>query len=235
MAILNAGFISFVNHSFAFAENPELTMELIRKYFPEIENAPLALLKGLFELYQYWNSQINVISRKDMENFWLHHVLHSLAIAKAIRFKAGTRVLDVGTGGGFPGIPLAIFFPETEFLLVDSIGKKIKVVNEVAEATGLQNINTLHARAEGIEGQFDYVVSRAVTALPVFVGWIKGIISPNSFNELPNGILYLKGGDFSEELKQIKMQARIFELSQWFDEPFFETKKLVHLCPVKTK
>jgi len=141
----------------------------------------------------------------------------------------------VGTGGGFPGIPLAIFFPETEFLLLDSIGKKIRVVNEVAEATGLKNIKTLHARAEGIEGQFDYVVSRAVAALPVFIGWVRGKILPGGFNELPNGILYLKGGEFSDELKQIKMQARIFELSQWFNEPFFETKKLVHLCPVKTK
>jgi len=206
-------------------------MEIIRKYFPDIEGTQFQRLEALMPLYEHWNSQINVISRKDMENFWLHHVLHSLSIAKAIQFKTGTRVLDVGTGGGFPGIPLAIFFPETEFLLVDSIGKKIRVVNEVTQALRLKNVQTRHSRAEEITTRFDYVVSRAVTALPVFVGWVRAKIIPGGFNDLSNGILYLKGGEFEDELKQVKMQSQIFELSQWFEEPFFETKKLVHLFP----
>lgn len=204
-------------------------MEIISKYFPELEKAQAEQFEALLPLYMEWNSRINVISRKDMENFQLHHVLHSLGIARTIGFKAGSRVLDVGTGGGFPGIPLAIFFPETEFLLVDSIGKKIKVVNEVATALGLKNVQARHARAEDIKGSFDYVVSRAVTALPVFVGWVREKIKPAGFNDLPNGILYLKGGDFEAELKQVQMKSKVFELSQWFEEPFFETKKLVHL------
>jgi 16S rRNA (guanine527-N7)-methyltransferase len=165
----------------------------------------------------------------------VHHVLHSLGIARAIQFQAGTRVLDVGTGGGFPGIPLAIFFPETEFLLVDSIGKKIKVVNEVAAALGLKNVQTRHARAEAINGRFDFVVSRAVTALPTFVGWVNDKIKPTGINELPNGILYLKGGDFEDELKQVKMPFQVFEFRLWFGEPFFETKKLIHLSPFRSK
>ncbi|MBW6496888.1 MAG: 16S rRNA (guanine(527)-N(7))-methyltransferase RsmG [Bacteroidales bacterium] len=206
----------------------------IKKYFPELQPAQYERFDALLPLYLEWNQRINVISRKDMENFSVHHVLHSLGIARAIQFKAGTRVLDVGTGGGFPGIPLAILFPETEFLLVDSIGKKIRVVNEVANAIDLKNVKALHSRAEDLPGKFDYVVSRAVTALPVFVGWVKDKISAENRNSLTNGILYLKGGEFEEELKQVKMSVKVFELSHWFEEPFFETKKLVHLSSFKS-
>ncbi len=210
-------------------------MEEIKKYFPELQATHYERFDALLPLYTEWNQRINLISRKDMENFCVHHVLHSLGIAKAIQFQSGTRVMDVGTGGGFPGIPLAILFPETEFLLVDSIGKKIKVVNEVAAALGLKNMQTRHARAEEIDNSFDFVVSRAVTALPTFVGWVKDKIKPAGKNNLPNGILYLKGGDFEDELKQVKMPFHVFELSHWFDEPFFETKKLVHLSPFRSK
>jgi 16S rRNA (guanine527-N7)-methyltransferase len=210
-------------------------MEAIKKYFPGLDSIQYERLEALWPLYEEWNSRINVISRKDMANFYVHHVLHSLGIARAIQFQAGTRVLDVGTGGGFPGIPLAILFPETEFLLVDSIGKKIKVVKEVADAIGLKNVQASHARAEDIARKFDFVVSRAVTALPLFVGWVREKITPGGFNDLPNGILYLKGGEFEEELEQVNLQSRIFELSHWFDEPFFETKKLVHLSLFRSK
>jgi 16S rRNA (guanine527-N7)-methyltransferase len=210
-------------------------MEAIKKYFPGLDSIQYERLEALLPLYEEWNSRINVISRKDMGNFYVHHVLHSLGIAKAIQFQTGTRVLDVGTGGGFPGIPLAILFPETEFLLVDSIGKKIKVVKEVTEALGLKNVQTSHARAEDIAGKFDFVVSRAVTTLPGFVLWVKDKVKPVSRHELPNGILYLKGGDFEDELKQMKMPFKVFELSHWFEEPFFETKKLVHLRSFRSK
>lgn len=204
-------------------------MEVIGKYFPELGVVQNERLGSLQALYEDWNGKINVISRKDMEHFYVRHVLHSLGIAKAISFQPGTKVLDVGTGGGFPGIPLAILFPEVEFLLVDGIGKKIRVVEEVAAALGLENVKARQLRAETINDRFDFVVSRAVTALPVFAGWVKPLIRPGHENSLSNGILYLKGGDFESELKQVKWQAKVFELNQWFDEPFFETKKLVHL------
>jgi 16S rRNA (guanine527-N7)-methyltransferase len=204
-------------------------MEVIDKYFPLPDTHQREQFARLQSLYTHWNNQINVISRKDMENFYINHVLHSLAIARVIHFSAGTKVLDVGTGGGFPGIPLAIMFPQCHFLLVDSIGKKIKVVNEVAAALNLPNVEAITQRAETIDQEFDFIVSRAVTALPAFTSWVKTKISNVQKNELPNGILYLKGGDFQDELRQIKMNYKIFEISSFFDEPFFETKKVIHL------
>ncbi|HPF50433.1 MAG TPA: 16S rRNA (guanine(527)-N(7))-methyltransferase RsmG [Draconibacterium sp.] len=180
-------------------------------------------------LYSDWNSKINVISRKDMSEFYERHVLHSLGIAKLIRFKAGTSILDVGTGGGFPGIPLAILFPDVHFYLVDSIGKKIKVVQSVAGELNLQNVKAEQIRAEQINEKFDFVVSRAVTRLPEFVAWVQKNISKKQMNALPNGILYLKGGDLTEELKPFRKTVFVQELSDYFEEEFFETKKVVHL------
>jgi 16S rRNA (guanine527-N7)-methyltransferase len=176
---------------------------------------------------------MNVISRKDIEALYLRHVLHSLALAKLIEFKAGAQILDVGTGGGFPGIPLAILFPEVKFHLVDSINKKLKVVNGVAESLGLENIKTTHARAESIKGHYDFIISRAVTNMPDFVGWVKNKIAKKSVHPIKNGILYLKGGDLTEELK-IYTKATLYDLSAYFEEDFFETKKIVHL-PLKYK
>lgn len=204
----------------------------IQEYFPKLSENQIEQFEKLLPLYEDWNSKINVISRKDMEHFYERHVLHSLGIAKVAQFKAGTKVLDVGTGGGFPGIPLAIFFPESDFCLVDSIGKKIKVVKAVADAIGLQNVRTEQIRAEEIKEQFDFVVSRAVTELPVFYNWVKNKFCRQSFNEFPNGILYLKGGELTEELKPFKNKALIFDLKDKFGEAFFETKKVVYLPAV---
>ena len=201
------------------------------KYFPQLSERQKEQYAALRHLYGYWNERINVISRKDIENLYLHHVLHSLGIAKVQPFKPECDILDIGTGGGFPGIPLAIMFPETHFHLVDSIGKKIKVVEAVAHELGLANVRAEQARAESIKGEYDFVVSRAVTDLPTFVGWVRGKISSSNYHELHNGILYLKGGDLSDELKPFA-KAQIFELSSFFDEDFFETKKVVYL-PLK--
>lgn len=208
-------------------------MEIIRKYFGQAPADVMERLEALGGLYEEWNAQINVISRKDMENFFTNHVLHSLAIARLISFQPNTRILDVGTGGGFPGIPLAIFFPQCQFTLVDSIGKKIKVVNEVASSLQLTNVTGIHERAEKVKGQFDFVVSRAVTALPAFVPWVKGKIAQQQRHSIPNGILYLKGGDFEQELTPLDLQYNLYPISEWFEEPFFETKKVVHLYPAK--
>lgn len=204
-------------------------MEQINRYFGQLTEKQQQQFASLGALYQSWNEKINVISRKDMEHFYEHHVLHSLGIAKVIAFKPGTKILDIGTGGGFPGIPLAILFPEAEFTLVDSIGKKIKVVKEIASFIGLQNVAAIQLRAEEVDGKFDFVVSRAVTALPEFLGWVSGKFSTQSFNTLPNGVLYLKGGDLQHELRAIKKLVTTYELSSYFDESFFETKKLVHI------
>ncbi|QSE95928.1 16S rRNA (guanine(527)-N(7))-methyltransferase RsmG [Fulvivirga lutea] len=203
--------------------------EIITQYFPNLTAKQKAQFEALLPLYKEWNSQINVISRKDIDELYLRHVLHSLGIAKVMQFEPGTNVLDVGTGGGFPGIPLAILFPETQFHLVDSIGKKIKVVSAVADSLGLKNVKATHTRAEQIDDKYDFVVSRAVTRLKPFYQWVKGKFKLKSVHELPNGILYLKGGDLEEELKESKKKYRLYNLSNYFKEDFFETKKVVYV------
>ena len=205
-------------------------MEIITKYFAGLSDLQLEQFGRLGSLYEEWNTKINVISRKDIEQLYERHVLHSLAIAKIIQFKPATKVLDVGTGGGFPGIPLAILFPETSFMLVDSIGKKIRVVNEVATALNLGNLQAEHIRVEDVNQKFDFVVSRAVTAFPRFVSMVRSKISSKNNNDLPNGIIYLKGGDFEEEINPFKQQVKVYELHSIFQEEFFETKKLIHMA-----
>jgi len=208
-------------------------MEEIIKYFPNLSENQLLQFKKLEELYHDWNAKINVISRKDIDELYIKHVLHSLGIAKVMEFQPKTTVLDVGTGGGFPGIPLAILFPETRFYLIDVIAKKIKVVNEVAIALGLENVKAEQIRAENVKGDFDFIVSRAVTNMPDFVSWINDKIKKQQKHELKNGVLYLKGGDLTEELKDFP-KATQYNLSDYFSEDFFETKKVVHL-PIKFK
>lgn len=207
----------------------EMSAELISKHFPNLTAVQKKQFERLGELYLFWNAQINVISRKDMEDFYERHVLHSLGIAKIMEFSPGSSVLDIGTGGGFPGIPLAILFPEVQFHLVDSIGKKIKVVREVAHALGLKNVRATHARAEEIKEQFDFIVSRAVTAMPAFLPWTKGKILKENKNLLPNGILYLKGGDLKEEMAPVKNLYTIHPLQTIFSGEFFETKAVVYV------
>lgn len=206
-------------------------MELIQKYFPQLSDVQKEQFNQLFDLYSDWNSKINVVSRKDIDELYLRHVLHSLGIAKVLQFKDGTTILDVGTGGGFPGIPLAILYPNCHFHLVDSINKKLKVVDAVAKSLGLTNVKTSHKRAEDINDTFDFIVSRAVTAMPSFVGWVKNKVNKKSKNELKNGILYLKGGDLTQELNNFP-KATLYNLSDYFEEDFFDTKKVVHL-PLK--
>jgi len=204
-------------------------VERIIHYFPTLSTLQVDQFSKLLNLYTIWNNQINVISRKDLDNFYERHVLHSLGIAKVYSFQPGTTVLDVGTGGGFPGIPLAILFPETTFVLVDSIGKKIKVVNEVATALGLTNVQAHHLRAEQVKGTFDFVISRAVTAMPVFVEWVKNKIKKGKASDgFSYGILYLKGGDLTEEFKGLPGKFKEYPLSDYFSEDFFETKKVIH-------
>ena len=209
------------------------TLELIKKYFPDLSDDQYAKFEQLEALYKDWNLKINVVSRKDIDEIYLRHVLHSLGIAKIQKFKPGAEILDVGTGGGFPGIPLAILFPETNFHLVDSIGKKMKVVNEVVEGLKLTNVKTTNARVEEISGTYDFIVSRAVAAMPTFVHWTKGKIAKKSQHELKNGILHLKGGDLTVELRDYP-KAEIYELRDYFEEDFFNTKKVVYL-PLKYK
>ena len=204
--------------------------DLIFGYFPSLDDTQKEKITRLEELYITWNSRINVISRKDMENFFIHHILHSLAIAKVIRFSQGTTVLDVGTGGGFPGIPLAIMFPETEFTLLDSIGKKIKVVSAVKEDLGLSNVNPCLKRAEEEKGKYDFVISRAVMGFGEFVKLTSKNISGKNHNELNNGIICLKGGDLSAELAGMENRVKIWQISDFFCETFFETKKVVYLA-----
>jgi len=204
-------------------------MELIKKYFPEINKDQMEKIDAMDSLYKDWNEKINVISRKDIGSLYEKHVLHSLGIAKVIKFSPGTKVLDVGTGGGFPGIPLSILFPESRFLLIDSVGKKIKVVKSVIESLGLKNVEVRQQRAEAVCDHFDFIVSRAVTSFPVFVSWVKDKIASKSKNEIGNGILYLKGGDFEDEIKPFGKRVNVYNLQDFFEEEFFETKKIIYL------
>ena len=204
-----------------------MSSEIILKYFPNLTDQQKSQFQQLETLYKDWNEKINVISRKDIDEFYERHVLHSLGIAKIMEFADGTKVLDIGTGGGFPGIPLAILFPNVEFTLVDSIGKKITVVNAVAESLGLKNVKAYHERAEKIKDKFHFVVSRAVTQMPIFLRWLKGKFEKEQFNPKHNGVLYLKGGDLGEELAGIKCE--IYNLKDQFGEEFFDTKKVVYL------
>lgn len=208
-----------------------MTIQRLFEYFPNLSKEQQSQFLLLEELYKDWNQKINVVSRKDIDELYLRHVLHSLGIAKIQQFKDGAEILDVGTGGGFPGVPLAILFPNVRFTLVDSIGKKIKVVDEVIQGLGLTNVTTINARVEEVSGQFDFIVSRAVAAMPTFTHWVKGKIKKESIHERRNGILYLKGGDLSEELKDYRT-AEIFQLADYFMEPFYQTKSVVYL-PLK--
>ncbi|WP_026996708.1 16S rRNA (guanine(527)-N(7))-methyltransferase RsmG [Flectobacillus major] len=202
---------------------------LIEKYFPQLTDKQKQQFAQLGELYRHWNEQINVISRQDIDNIYEKHILHSLGIAKVVNFKDFSEILDVGTGGGFPGIPLAILFPYCQFHLIDSIGKKIKVVQEVSAALGLENVKAEQIRAEQVDGEYDFIVSRAVTRITPFYGWVKGKVNINCYNKLKNGILYLKGGDLDEELKELGKKSKTYELFNYFNEEFFETKKVVHI------
>lgn len=208
-------------------------MELILKYFPDLTTTQIDQFAKLETLYQDWNLKINVVSRKDIDELYLRHVLHALGIAKVMRFKPGSTIMDVGTGGGFPGIPLAILHPDCQFHLVDSIAKKIKVVDEVVAGAGLTNVRTSHCRVEEVNETYDFIVSRAVAAMPTFVRWVKGKIKRTQNHELKNGILYLKGGDLSDELESYTT-ATIYDLNSYYEEAFFDTKKVVHL-PLKFK
>lgn len=208
-------------------------MEAILKQFPNLTDIQIQQFEKLQSLYEDWNSKINVISRKDIDELYSRHVLHSLGIAKIISFTDRSKIMDVGTGGGFPGIPLAILFPESDFYLIDIIAKKIKVVNEVATALGLTNVKAEQMRAGNVKQEFDFIVSRAVTNMPDFVSWVKDKVRKSNKNDLPNGILYLKGGDLTEELKDFP-KAIEYNLSDFFKEEFFETKKVVHV-PIKNK
>lgn len=208
-------------------------MELILKYFPDLTEKQIQQFEALEGLYKDWNTKINVISRRDIDELYLRHVIHSLGIAKVIKFAPGSSILDVGTGGGFPGVPLAILFPECQFHLVDSINKKLKVINAVCKTLEITNVKTTHSRVEAIHDTYDFIVSRAVTTMPEFTKWVKGKIAKKQKNDLKNGILYLKGGDLTEELKQYS-NVKAYLLSDYFEESFFETKKVIHL-PLKYK
>ena len=205
-------------------------MQIIKKYFPDLSEEQNTQFEQLEGLYKHWNTQINVISRKDIDTLYERHVLHSLGIAKVIQFSDMTEVLDIGTGGGFPTIPLAIMFPKVNFHAVDSVGKKIKVVEAVVESLGLTNVRCTHTRAEMLDDYYDFVVSRAVTNSAEFQRWVRGKVSKNNFNSLKNGILHLKGGDLKDELTELKRPFKTFELSKFFEEEFFETKKVVHIA-----
>ncbi len=204
-------------------------MELIEKYFTRLTDTQKKQFGQLFDLYKEWNEKINVISRKDIDNLYLHHVLHSLAIAKFIRFRDGQRVMDIGTGGGFPGVPLAIYFPKVEFLLVDSVNKKLKVIDEVSEAIGLENVTTMHSRVEDVPFKFDFIVTRAVADIGKLNYWMKGKYYADSKHDIRNGLIALKGGDIEGELKRAKMKATIKPISDYFDNPYYKGKSIVYI------
>lgn len=203
--------------------------EKLKHYFPELNETQLDLYERFQEEFLQWNDKINLISRKDTENLFIHHILHSLAIAKVCKFKPQCNILDIGTGGGFPGLPLAIMFPETKFFLVDSIGKKIKVVQAITEALELKNVKSMQTRAEKVREKFDFIISRAVTTFEDFIPWTVGKFSNIRYHNLPNGILYLKGGDLTEELSKVKKPYKVFNISDYFEDEFFETKKVVYI------
>lgn len=204
------------------------SVALIEKYFPNLSEQQREQFARLGEVYAEWNAKINVVSRKDMEHIYLHHILHSLAIAKVCHFADGAQILDVGCGGGFPSVPLAIMFPNVQFTACDSIGKKIRVVEGVCEAVGIKNIRTVNGRVEQLKEQFDYIVSRAVTDMPTFVGWVRGMVRKGEKGSLPNGILYLKGGDLTEELQASRRQWERYYISEFFEEEFYDTKQVVY-------
>lgn len=203
--------------------------EKLKHYFPELNETQLELYERFEKEFLQWNDKINLISRKDTENLFIHHILHSLAIAKVCKFKPQCNILDIGTGGGFPGLPLAIMFPETKFFLVDSIGKKIKVVQAITEALELKNVRSMQTRAEKVQEKFDFIISRAVTTFEDFIPWTTGKFSNIRYHDLPNGILYLKGGDLTEELSKVKKPYKVFNISDYFEDEFFETKKVIHI------
>ena len=204
-------------------------MDTILRYFPELTDKQIEQIGRLQDLYYYWNAQINVISRQDIDNLYINHVLHSLSVGKLVSFEPNTTVLDVGTGGGFPGLPLAILFPEAKFHLIDSVARKVKVASTVAKELGLTNLSFTQIRAEQINGQYDFIVSRAVTALHVLYNWVWKRVATNSFNSIDNGILYLKGGDINQEIKQLPRQAISYPINTWFDEDYFSEKYIVHI------
>ncbi|MBI9035650.1 MAG: 16S rRNA (guanine(527)-N(7))-methyltransferase RsmG [Bacteroidales bacterium] len=204
-------------------------MDIILKYFPDLSDSQKKHFEALYDIYFEWNNKINLISRKDFDQLYTRHILHSLSIAKVVSFKAGTEIMDVGTGGGFPGIPLAIMFPQSDFYLIDSIGKKIKAVNGVKDDLGLENVFAEQKRAEQVDHSFDFIVSRAVTRLPEFMAWVNNKVRKKGFNDIANGVLYIKGGDVESELVGIKKKHKIYNIPDFFEEDFFETKKVVHI------
>jgi len=204
-------------------------MQILKKYFPALTPQQVEQYSQLQPLYKYWNERINVISRKDIENLYLHHVLHSMAIARIIAFRAGTTVMDAGTGGGFPGLPLAILFPDVRFILVDSITKKVRVVENIIQEIRLRNAEVRNIRIEGLKEKSDFVVCRAVAEIPILFGWSKKTLAPGGFNDLPNGLLALKGGELDKELRSMKQEVKVFNLNEYFSEAYFETKKLVYV------